>query len=156
MYLTHKILALEFPACGPLSNIVNTWVQTESVNHGLKCDFIDSFEGHLENAGFDEISTRVYEFPVGEWPKNERTVWAISRIQFILLIYAGYIGDRQQGFLQKDITRLLLKQMKPLLSRDLEMSSGQYDQFSAGVLSEFEEKHGTTLWKVVTARKKAF
>ncbi|KAI8148385.1 S-adenosyl-L-methionine-dependent methyltransferase [Fennellomyces sp. T-0311] len=124
---------LEFPSCGPLSEVVNSWVQTESVKHGLDVNFIDSFEGYLDDAGFEEIQTQVYEFPVGEWPKNDR--------------------DRQQGFLQKDITRLLLKQMKPLLGKALEMSSDQYDQFSAAVMNEFEEKHGTTLWKVLTARK---
>ena len=36
------------------------------------------------------------------------------------------------------------------------MESDVYDQFVAAVMNEFEENHGTTVWKVVTARKNGY
>ncbi|KAI9270794.1 S-adenosyl-L-methionine-dependent methyltransferase [Phascolomyces articulosus] len=125
---------LEFPTCGPLSDIVNNWIQTEASANGLNTRFVDSFEKYLDDAGFDDVTTHVYEFPIGEWPTDER--------------------ERQQGFLQKELSRMLLKQSKPYLSKALDMESDVYDQFVAAVMNEFEEHHGTTIWKIVTAKKK--
>ena len=44
-------------------------------------------KGWMEEAGFQNVHEEVYKLPLGQWPKDEKLVWAFSGSTFVCSEY---------------------------------------------------------------------
>ncbi|KAI9286586.1 S-adenosyl-L-methionine-dependent methyltransferase [Umbelopsis sp. AD052] len=107
---------------GPVQQAFDSFLKTQCDDGGVDFALAEAMPERIEKAGFSELSTRLLDLPVGEWPSDPEL--------------------KQFGFINKEVQRALLKNMKTFYISHWGISGEDYDLASQEVMEEFEEYHG--------------
>lgn len=118
---------------GPVQQAFDSFLKTQCDDGGVEFALAETIPEVIKTAGFTELNTRLLDLPVGEWPSDPEL--------------------KQFGFINKEVQRALLKNMKAFYISNWGISSEDYDLASQEVLEEFEEYHGFTRFSCWTAIK---
>lgn len=118
---------------GPVQQAFDSFLKTQCDEGGIEFALADTIPEVIKAAGFTELNTRLLDLPVGEWPSDPEL--------------------KQFGFINKEVQRALLKNMKTFYISNWGISSEDYDLASQEVLEEFEEYHGFTRFSCWIATK---
>lgn len=118
---------------GPVQQAFDSFLKTQCEESGIEFALSDAIPKAIDAAGFTELNTRLLDLPVGEWPSDPEL--------------------KQFGFINKEVQRALLKNMKSFYTSNWGISSEDFDLASQEVLEEFEEYHGFTRFSCWVASK---
>jgi hypothetical protein len=71
---------------------------------------------------------------------------------YFLLFTKIIIGEREKGFLYKQVIQTMFKSMKSTWVSELGITDAEFTKVTNAALSEFEEQHASVEWVITTAR----
>ncbi|KAG0750389.1 hypothetical protein G6F62_010620 [Rhizopus arrhizus] len=117
---------------GPVLSLVNEWYKIASDSVGVSPSEVKQLKNFLVKAGFQDVKERTINIPIGEWHEDE--------IQ------------KENGFLYKQVIRVLFKSMKTWWISELDVSEEEYDKVVCAALDEFDDQQSSIEWIIYTAR----
>lgn len=137
---------------------MNDWFEIASSNADINPRYTANFKEYLWDACFQDVQEEVYDIPIGEWPDDPSKLFVTkgieNEISLLIVCMSMFVTEQKEfGYLYREQQKTLFKSMKRWWLDEIHITSEDYDRVCQEALSEFDDYHSFSRWRVFTARK---